>query len=294
MKLPPLASLRAFEAAARRGGFLHAASELGMSAAAVSQHVRSLETWLGLALFERRARGVELTQAGREFGAACTQGLGQIALAAERLTARGRQKVVSLACQPSIVSHWLAPRLPRFRAAHPDIQVSIVYPLGAKTPEEAGVDLLIRHGTRPDRPAQPILSAATRPTCSPAYLERSGPIRSPADLLRAELLHDETEAAWPAWFALQGIAAPAHAGPIFADFNLLVSSAIAGLGVGLCPTALIEDELRRGSLVTLFDPAADTDKYYWLLESQRSTEAAALMRTWLITEAAAQAAPGEF
>ena len=233
MKLPPIASLRAFEAAARRQSFRHAGDELGMSAAAVSQHVKSIEDWLGLPLFERRPRGVQLTAQGRELGEACSEGLGHIAITVERLLGRSGQKRVSLACQPSMVTHWLAPRLPAFRAAHPDIQVSIVYPLSARTPEEAGADLLIRHGTQPDRPATAILGAATRPTCSTDYLQRVGPISKPSDLLAADLLHDETEAAWSTWLTRQGLKPPADTGPIFADFNLLVSSVLAGLGIGL-------------------------------------------------------------
>ena len=210
MKLPPLPTLRAFEAAARRESFLQAATELGMTAAGVSQHVKALEDWLGLGLFERRARGVRLTADGRELGAACSEGLGHIARAAERLTGRKSLARASLACMPSVVTHWLGPRLPRFRAAHPDIQVSIVYPLGALTPDEAGADLLICHGTRPPGRADRILDAATRPTCAPAYLERHGRITNPADLLDQDLLHDATEAAWQSWLAARGEIGRAH------------------------------------------------------------------------------------
>lgn len=284
MNLPPLASLRAFEAAARRQSFLHAAAELGMTAAAISQHVKSLEEWIGLALFERRPRGVRLTAQGRELGDACSEGLGHIAMTVERLTGRSGQKRVSLACQPSMVTHWLASRLPAFRAAHPDIQVAIVYPLGARTPEEAGADLLIRHGRQPDRPAQAILGAATRPTCSRGYLQRCGPIATPADLLRADLLHDETESAWTAWLASQGLRPPANAGPLFADFNLLVSSVLAGLGIGLCPTALVEKQIEDGELTVLFDHAIDEDKSYWLIAAQTLSEPGKLLAAFLLGE----------
>ncbi|MGR6465952.1 LysR substrate-binding domain-containing protein [Rhizobium sp. PAMB 3182] len=289
MKLPPLTHLRAFEAAARQQGFLQAAEELGVSAAAVSQHVRALEDWLGLPLFERRPRGVVLTAAGREFGAACSQGLGEIALAAEGLRRAQRQKKVSLACQASVVTHWLPPRLPRFRAAHPEIQVCVVYPLGARTPEEAGADLLIRHLVGADGAGDRILSAAVRPTCSPAYLERHGPIEKPKDLLDADLLHDETEAAWRDWFSLSGIRAPKDNGPIFEDFNLLVGSVKAGLGVGLCPTALVQEDVRRGNLCVLFETPGDADRSYWLIAAGRLSEEAAILRRWLLSEADAAA-----
>ncbi|MGL3604974.1 LysR substrate-binding domain-containing protein [Rhizobium sp. G187] len=288
MKLPPPSTLRAFEAAARRESFLQAGKELGMTAAAISQHVKALEDWLELTLFERRARGVRLTAEGRELGAACSEGLGHISRAVERLTARRNGLRVSLACKPSVVNHWLGPRLPRFRAAHPEIQVSVVYPLGALTPEEAGTDLLIRHGTRPPGRAEAILSAATRPTCAPAYLEKHGPITSAADLQNHHLLHDATEAAWQSWLARHDVDGQTPAGPLYADFNLLVSSVLSGLGIGLCPTALIADHLAAGSLTVLFEDAADADKAYWLLSGADLHEPAAILRNWLLVEAAEQ------
>lgn len=290
MKLPPLPTLRAFEAAARRESFLQAATELGMTAAAVSQHVKALEDWLGIALFERRPRGVRLTKDGRELGAACSEGLGHIARAVERLTARKSFARASLACMPSVVTHWLGPRLPRFRAAHPEIQVSIVYPFGAVTPDEASADLLICHGTRPPGRADRILDAAARPTCAPAYLEQHGPIKTPVDLLKQDLLHDATEAAWQSWLAARGIegGTPA-AGPLYADFNLLVSSVLSGLGIGLCPTALISDHLAAGTLTVLFEEAADENKAYWLLSGTNLSEPAAILRVWLLEEATSSA-----
>ena len=288
MKLPPLSTLRAFEAAARRESFLQAATELGMTAAAVSQHVKALEDWLGIALFERRPRGVRLTADGRELGAACSQGLGHIARAVERLSARKSLARASLACMPSVVTHWLGPRLPRFRAAHPEIQVSIIYPLGAQTPDDAGADLLLCHGTRPPGRAERILPAATRPTCSPTYLDRHEPITTPADLLKHDLLHDATEAAWQSWLAARSVKGPAPSGPLYADFNLLVSSVISGLGIGLCPTALIVDHLAAGTLKVLFDEAADEDKAYWLLSGPDLSEPAAVLRDWLLAESTEQ------
>jgi LysR family glycine cleavage system transcriptional activator len=260
-----------------------------MTAAAVSQHVKALEEWLGLALFERRARGVRLTAEGRELGDACSEGLGHIARAVERLSARRSARRVSLACKPSVVNHWLGPRLPRFRAAHPEIQVSIVYPLGALTPDEAGTDLLVRHGRRPPGRVDQILPAATRPTCSPAYLQRRGSLTTPADLLNHDLLHDATEAAWQSWLSARGIEGPTPSGPLYADINLLVSSVLSGLGIGLCPTALIADHLTAGTLEVLFDEAADKDKAYWLLSGAELSEPASVLRGWLLEEAASSA-----
>ncbi|SOC93381.1 DNA-binding transcriptional regulator, LysR family [Rhizobium sp. AN5] len=282
MKLPPLATLRAFEAAARRSSFSLAAQELGMTATAVSQHVRNLETWLGVPLFERHARGVRLTPAGQEFGITVSGGLLQIASGAARIR-QGRDRItVRLASLPSVVAHFLTPRLPRFRALYPDIQVSISY---SGRNDATQPDLSITHGARPAQKAVALFSAETRPTCAPAYATKSGPFDDVSSLPRAELLHDATETAWRDWLAAAGLFLFQGTGPIFADFNLLVTALKAGHGIGLCPTALLRDEIADGQLTVLFDRAADADKYYWLIEAEEMTASARLLSDWLIAEA---------
>lgn len=283
MRHIPLASLRAFEAAIRHESFVKAAAELNLTAAGVSQHVRTMENWLGVALFARHARGVTATAAGREFGTAVANGLGHIEIAARQLRLESGDRPVSVACIASVATRWLIPRLPAFRKEHPDIRINIVYALDAETPEAASVDLLIRHGSRPTADAISLLTAETRPTCSAEYAHRHGPLQKPADLVSADLLHDETKAAWARWFALAGIHRPPSAGPIFADFSLMIGSVTGGQGVGLCPTALIADELTNGTLVTLFDMPLDTDKSYWLLQAGRLTSDAEIFRDWLVS-----------
>ncbi|PZM15533.1 LysR substrate-binding domain-containing protein [Rhizobium tubonense] len=280
MKLPPLNGVRAFESAARHQSFARAASELNLTATAISQHVRALEDWLGTALFIRHPRGVALTKEGQEFGSAVTHGLRHIALAAQRVAPTGEARPVSLACIASVATRWLIPRLPAFRAAHPDILFNVTYALDAETPEAAGVDLLIRHGCSPAMDAIRLLSAETRPTCSPDFLARNGPFASPSDLLNTELLHDETTAAWERWFANSGINMRPQDGLTFADFSLLIGSVIGGQGVALCPTALIATELAQGSLVTLFDLPADMDKAYWLIGAKNLSRPAIILREW--------------
>jgi LysR family glycine cleavage system transcriptional activator len=278
----PLASLRAFEAAARHESFVKAAAELSLTAAGVSQHVRTVENWLNVPLFVRQTRGVALTAAGREFGGAVTQGLGHIETAASQLRLEIHSRPIGIACIASMATRWLIPQLPRFRAAYPDIRINIVYALEAKTPEAAGVDLLIRHGPRPSPSAVELLGAETRPTCSAEFRARHGELEMPDDLANVELLHDETTDAWARWFAIAGLQKTPRAGPIFADFNLMIGSIIGGQGIGLCPTALIVDELARGSLVTLSDTASDTDKAYWLIEAKSLSNEARTFRDWLV------------
>ena len=278
----PLASLRAFEAAVRHESFVRAAAELDLAAAGVSQHVRTIENWLGVALFTRHARGVTLTAAGREFGAAVANGLGHIEIAARQLKLEAHDRPVSVACIASVATRWLIPQLPAFGREHPNIRINIVYALDARTPEAASVDLLIRHGPRPGTTAIALLSGETRPTCSAEFKLRHGLIEVPSDLIDSDLLHDETTNSWARWFALAGLRESPKPGPIFADFSLMIGSVIGGQGIGLCPTALICDELANGTLVTLFDTPLDTEKSYWLIEANRLSSEAEIFRDWLV------------
>lgn len=282
MRNLPLSSLRAFEAAVRHESFVKAAGELNLKPAGISQHVKAIENWLGITLFLRHTRGVTLTAAGREFGAAINHALAHIEVAAGQLRLEANSRPVSVACIPSMAVRWLIPQLPKLRAAYPDIRINIVYALDAKTPEAAGADLLICHGTRPGSGAIRLLNAETRPTCSAEFLARHGPFRKPADLLACEILHDETIDAWTRWFSGAGITSAPKVGPVFADFNLMIGSLISGQGVGLCPTALIADEIATGSLVSLFERASDREKAYWLIEAKGLSRETKMLRDWLL------------
>ncbi|MBW9051170.1 LysR substrate-binding domain-containing protein [Rhizobium mesosinicum] len=283
MRNLPLASLRAFEAAARHESFVRAAAELNLQPAGISQHVKAMENWLRISLFLRHSRGVTLTAAGKEFGAAVTHALAHIEVAARQLRPEANSRPVSVACIPSMAVRWLIPQLSRLRAAYPDIKINIVYALDAKTPEAAGADLLICHGIRPSAGATKLLNAETRPTCSAEFLARHGPFHKPSDLLACDILHDETTDAWARWLSAVGIRSAPKAGPVFADFNFMIGSLISGQGVGLCPTALITDELVAGVLVSLFEQASDTDKAYWLIEAKGLSREAKTLRDWLLT-----------
>ena len=279
--IPPLSHIPAFEAAARFESFVRAAKALGITSTAVSQHVRALEDWLGTSLFIRKARGVQLTRQGQQFASSCHIAIREIKDAAAQVSPQKTKRKVSLACQPSVVSLWLTNRLPDFMERYPEIQVSIVYPFGATTPEEVGADLLIRHGKTPEQSAEKLLSAATRPTCAKSYLEKTGPFAGPDALMGARLLHDETEDAWRSWFRKHGLELSGDSAPVFGDFNLLISSIQAGHGIGLCPTSLIESDIATGNLVVLSEDAADTDKYYWLIGAHTLSPDAELLRQWL-------------
>jgi LysR family transcriptional regulator, glycine cleavage system transcriptional activator len=286
MSLPPLTTLRAFEAAARLGSFVRAASEVNVSAAAISQHVKTLERWLGQPLFRRHAQGVELTTAGRELSTAVTDGLTRIELVAERLRQELAVTKICVGCIPSVATRWLIPRLPVFERTHPDIRLHVVYAGDTDTPASTDTDLLIRHGSRPNASAYPLIHAATQPVCTPGYLAAAGPLKNTRDLRKAALLHDADPQAWQTWLTQAGVAtASPLRGTVFQDAALTASACLHGQGVALLPTALFADECRQGALVILLPAATNQDKHYWLLQRDNLSPAAALFRDWLVAVA---------
>jgi DNA-binding transcriptional LysR family regulator len=205
--LPPLPSLRLFEAAARHESFRKAAEELGLTASAVSHGIDSLEKWLGVELFRRRPRGVTLTQAGRHLLPYVAEGLSMIALGAQRLPGRRAERRVVLSVAPTFAQLFLVPRLPRFRALHPGIRISIdTSHRQALFPME-GVDLSIRmgKGAWPGVKSDLMFRDRLVPVASPAYLastSRDGTI----DWRKATYLRVTTfEYDWTAW--IEGAAA---------------------------------------------------------------------------------------
>jgi LysR family transcriptional regulator, glycine cleavage system transcriptional activator len=287
MSLPPLTTLRAFEAAARLSSFVRAAKQINVTPAAISQHVKTLERWLGQPLFRRRAQGVELTAAGHELSMAVTDGLARIALVADRLRQDRAVTTVCIGCISSVATRWLIPRLPVFERGHPEIRLHVVYAGDADTPASTGTDLLIRHGHRPNDTASPLLHAETRPVCTPGFLTTAGPFKSPRDLRKAVLLHDASPQAWQNWFSQIGatMTTPLR-GTVFQDAALTASACLHGQGVALLPTALFADECRQGLLTVVFPAATDQDKHYWLLQHDDLSAAATLFRDWLVAVAA--------
>ncbi len=176
MKLPPLNALRVFEAAARTGGYVAAAAELGVSRAAVSQQVRNLERFFGKRLFERYNNRVLLTDAGREIHAEAAEGLQRIAeMSAHVLTGTNRARLV-VSAPPSLVERWLAPRLERFAAANPGVSVDIRVEDDPVDFTAQGLDLRICYGAQlyPDLEVTLLFQDRVTPLASPAFMARHG------------------------------------------------------------------------------------------------------------------------
>jgi LysR family glycine cleavage system transcriptional activator len=254
-RLPPLNAIRAFEAAARRGGFQAAGAELNVSANAVGRLVKVLEDWLGVALFKRLPRGVVATEAGRGYLDRVEVLLDQLAEATADLQRLETSRVLTISGGPSFVTRWLVPRLGRFTERHPDVDVQLT----DFAREE--VDVAIRHGLgiydglRSDL----LVREDFYLVCSPTLLSRGPPLREPADLSQHVLLHSEWDKRmsdqldWARWLAAVGVSGiDAQRGPRFSSSILTLQAAAAGQGVALASSTLIADDLATGRLIRPF------------------------------------------
>jgi LysR family glycine cleavage system transcriptional activator len=286
--LPPLPSLRLFEAAARHESFRKAAEELGLTASAVSHSVDSLEKWLGVELFRRRPRGVTLTPAGRHLLPYVSEGLSMIALGTQRLPGRRAERRVVLSVAPSFAQLFLVPRLPRFRALHPGIRISIdTSHRQALFPME-GVDLSIRmgKGAWPGVKSDLMFRERLVPVASRAYLasvSRTGSLDwSKATYLRVSSFEYD----WTAW--IEGAAADVEVvDDLHFDTMMLASEAAsAGLGIAIGRMPLVVPDLNSGRLVKADARIVDIETGYWLVgpSGQETRSAIQSFRKWLLDE----------
>jgi LysR family glycine cleavage system transcriptional activator len=289
IQLPPLPSLRLFEAAARHESFRKAAEELGLTASAVSHGIDSLEKWLGVELFRRRPRGVTLTPAGRHLLPYVSEGLSMIVLGAQRLPGRRAERRVVLSVAPRFAQLFLVPRLPRFRALHPGIRISIdTSHRQALFPME-GVDLSIRmgKGAWPGVKSDLLFRERLVPVASPAYLasvSRDGMTDWPkATYLRISSIEYD----WAAW--IEGAAAKVEVvDDLHFDTAMLASeAACAGLGIAIGRMPLVVPDLDKRRLVKADDRIVDIETGYWLVgpSGQETRSAIQSFRKWLLDEA---------
>ncbi|UZN51262.1 LysR family transcriptional regulator [Cupriavidus cauae] len=290
-RLPPLSALRAFEAAARRLSFKRAADELNVTATAISHQIRLLEEWLGVRLFERETRKVDLTASGRLLFPAIRDGLDGFERAVQLVQRQRAANIATLSSTVAFVAKRLAPRAGSFRAAHPEWTLRLDAS-NAVVDLDSDADVAIRYGGGhyPGLTVEPLFQDRFAPVCSP-HLRLS----SLKDLRHAPLIHfewgagvrqDPRAAVWGHW--LEGAGAgdiEVSAGLSFTDEIHAIQATVAGQGVGLLSLTLVAEELASGVLVQPFELSLESFRYD-LVYSPRAAErpATRLVREWVRAE----------
>jgi LysR family glycine cleavage system transcriptional activator len=295
-RLPPLESLRIFAVAARHLSFTKAAEELHLTQSAVSHRIKALEESLGVVLFNRLTRRLELTVAGRPFAHTIGRAINQIERGIGELNRTRGARVVTITMLPSVASRWLIPRLTRFRGLHPDVEVQVIADSRLRDLRAEGIDLALRfgRGPYPGYAVTALMPDRVFPVCSPRFA--ADRIETIDQLFKLPLLHDSTTEGdgsasdWRSW--LDHLGRPdvgCSGGQRFSDASLLINAAVSGLGVALARASLVADYMVTGTLVCPLPLATPTAFTYFLLALP---EAAALpkivqFREWLRAEAEA-------
>ncbi|SAE46500.1 Glycine cleavage system transcriptional activator [Enterobacter hormaechei] len=255
-RLPPLQTLRAFEATARLSSMTLAAAELHVTHGAISRQIRKLEEHLGLKLFFRLTRQIILTEEGAEFHHAVTRILGELMSESERLRVRNPAMSLRISTSVSFASKWLAPRLNRFRQRYPELDIHLDVTDINVDLNNGQVDAAIRYGLGHYRDAssERILNETVTPVCSPGFLDAHNGLREIKELAECVLLHEDRMLAnWESWFALAGVRNfRSYQGPLWTLGSMATEAAIRGEGVALGRSVLIADDVAAGRLVTPF------------------------------------------
>jgi len=313
-RLPPLPLLRSFEAAARHLSFKQAAAELHVTPAAISQQIKALELHLGVPLFVRLTRALQLSEAGARLLPGVREGLASLARAVQRVQPAGATQVLTVSAPPAFASHWLLPRLPDFAAQHPEVEIrqarqqDAVDKAGAAAslarlaaaPGDDGLVLAIVYGlgqyaAHPGHRVDELLTPEHVPVCAPGLAAAEPPLRHPADLCDQVLIHDDTLVGddgrpwgWPQWLRVAGVqAAPHRPGRRFSNAVLAIAAARAGQGVALAARTMVAPHLADGSLVVPFDRPLRSPYRYCLVarDTVAGQPVVVAFRHWLQAQA---------
>lgn len=291
-RLPSLNALRAFEAAGRRGSLSGGAIELGVSVGAVSRHVALLEAHFGCALLERHRSGVRLTASGAAFLASITEAFDTIDRASRALAPRDRQRPLKLCFYTSFATEWLAPRLPAFRAAHPDVALELRL---ATSEADFDSDFDLAMTATPPKDdrfyREELFDPGFALVCAPALITGPARITCPADLVSQTLLVAPRERdIWPVVLNALGAAAIASQRVLeFETLSLTYQAARGGAGVALGMLFLITDDLASGRLTLPFHTIMQMSLPHYLVipRDRLAVPGLTAFRKWLMDEAAA-------
>jgi len=290
-RLPPLNSLRVFEAAARHKSFRQAAEELNITASAVSHAMQTLEDWLGVDLFYRETRGLRLTPAGEAYLPLISDALAMLAKATEQLPGRKGTGKLVVSSAPTFANRFLLPRLGDFTARHPDVQVTLdTSPKILDLPLE-GVDVGIRMALEASRAAHwtELTKEFLLPVCGPTLKAKLDACPPEEIFERFPLIHVTAIASdWTEWFELSGIAAPESLddGLRVDTMQMAFDAAAQGFGLAIGRRPLIDEDLSAGRLVPVAERVLPSGRSYWFVTADTNFEKpeVKVFRKWLLSQ----------
>ena len=292
--------LHTFEAAARHLSFTRAGEELFLSQSAVSRQIQQLEESLDAALFERRHRALALTDAGRVMQRAVNDSLERLRDAAARIRSPARTRQVAITCTPGFASFWLIPRLARFTADHPQVDVRVSATLDIVDLERSNIDLAVRFVPAGVGSGPMLFEEEVQPLCSPLLLrDAKRPLKAPADLERHTLLTVDLPETmptmdWEPWLQLMGLETVHPARTLrFTQYSEAVAAAVEGQGVVIGRLPLLERLVKEGKLVAPFRGRASSRRGYFVTTAPHAAHNpdAQDFVGWLVKEAAAAQGP---
>lgn len=291
-RLPPMNSLRAFEAAARHTSLTRAAAELMVSQGAVSRHVMQLEGWLGVELCTRLRRGIELTPEGAAYAAVLATAFDQVEMQTRRLQDRPAANTLRLKLPPTFAIRWLVPRLARFHARNRHVDVQITTSHQTADFDREDIDIAIHWGQLPllGCTCRRLFGEVLLPVCSPGLFRSTRAPRTPADLAQHVLLcslHRPDD--WPVWAHAAGVdQINGNSGLKFGNSALAYQAAVDELGIVMAQHAFVEDELRSGRLIAPLECRVATKGAYYLTyrASKRVMPLIRVFEAWIMEQAA--------
>lgn len=267
-KLPPLGTLRAFQAAAETLSFTETAKQLFVTQAAISHQIKSLEEFLGKQLFERGNRSLKLTDSGRQYLPFVNQMFSVLKEGTEKVMLHDALPILTVSTLPSFGTRWLVPRLGLFIKSYPEIEFRLAPSRTLTNFYRDNVDIAIRHGggRYPGLKSIHLMDEQIYPVCSPSLTKGKNALRSPNDLKHHVLLHDEGHGDWRTWLVeADALEVDASKGPVYTDSSMAVQSATEGHGVALARSQLVKDDLARGLLVRPFDITQPSRFSYYIV-----------------------------
>ena len=288
-QLPPLTSLKAFEAAGRHLNVTRAAEELGVTQAAISHQIKGLEENLNMKLFRRVPKGLHLTRAGSRLLRSVTHALNDIREAIADITVDASEPI-EVRLPPTFAAKWLSPRLQSFREAHPDVELRINHSNSPVDFSREDIDIAVTYGDGawPGVDVQPLLKLDFFPVCSPVYVRDASPLTDPVLLEQYNFLHDSSYDNWEKWLALAGVKdVDARRGTVLDDTNVLIQAAIDGQGIAMCSNAFVSNHLRNGRLTRLFDVALESEQAYYVVCPQDRLRRSPVkaFQSWILSQA---------